>query len=178
MVWSIWSEYSGYRESRFRWSFAACQRSTSFAIMCVPPDGSSQGGDHSNLRFDAGAFSPSMGFPALDTIPDTNSSLVQQWIKEVQSSGVKIPDLVQSVEGGCEANPGLVANTSRCWWTCGGCTRDTDITTCPDKVRCPLLPRGLFLTSFPQMTWGLSYDDGPSPYSTGQCVLRRGNGTD
>jgi hypothetical protein len=49
--------------------------------------------------------------------------------------------------GGCPANPGALTD-GRCWWTCGGCTRDTDVTTCPDKL-----------------TWGLTYDDGPSPYS-------------
>ncbi|KAF9515384.1 carbohydrate esterase family 4 protein [Hydnum rufescens UP504] len=94
-------------------------------------------------------FSPSLGFPPLDQVPDTNSSLVQEWIKEVANSGVTIPNLESTVPGGCPTNPTLAANTSRCWWSCGGCTRSTDITTCPDK-----------------MTWGLSYDDGPSPYST------------
>lgn len=50
--------------------------------------------------------------------------------------------------GGCPANLDAVADTSRCWWTCGGCTRNTDITACPDKL-----------------TWGLTYDDGPSFYT-------------
>lgn len=40
------------------------------------------------------------------------------------------------------------SDTSRCWWTCGGCTRPTDIVACPDKL-----------------DWGVSYDDGPSPYT-------------
>lgn len=35
-----------------------------------------------------------------------------------------------------------------CWWTCGGCTRATDITYCPSKN-----------------DWGASFDDGPSPYT-------------
>ena len=64
------------------------------------------------------------------------------------NSGVTIPNITPTVAGGCPANPQAVADTSRCWWTCGGCTRDTDITTCPDKL-----------------TWGLTYDDGPSPYT-------------
>jgi hypothetical protein len=52
--------------------------------------------------------------------------------------------------GGCPANLGAVNNdTNRCWWTCSGCSRPSDITTCPDKN-----------------TWGLTYDDGPSPYTT------------
>ncbi|TFY63249.1 hypothetical protein EVJ58_g3356 [Rhodofomes roseus] len=38
---------------------------------------------------------------------------------------------------------------SRCWWTCGGCERDYDVTTCPTKNN-----------------WGLTYDDGPSQYTT------------
>jgi len=45
-------------------------------------------------------------------------------------------------------NQALASDPSRCWWTCGGCTRDTDVTTCPDK-----------------MTWGLTYDDGPAFYT-------------
>ena len=50
--------------------------------------------------------------------------------------------------GACSANAEAAADSSRCWWTCGGCVRDTDITTCPDKL-----------------TWGLTYDDGPAPYT-------------
>jgi peptidoglycan/xylan/chitin deacetylase (PgdA/CDA1 family) len=53
------------------------------------------------------------------------------------------------LSGGCPANLAAVNNdTGRCWWTCSGCTRPTDITTCPDKN-----------------TWGLTYDDGPSFYT-------------
>jgi peptidoglycan/xylan/chitin deacetylase (PgdA/CDA1 family) len=64
--------------------------------------------------------------------------------------------------GDCSTNTAAVSD-GRCWWTCGGCSestctshrivadfiaRETDITECPDKL-----------------TWGLSYDDGPSPYT-------------
>jgi hypothetical protein len=87
-------------------------------------------------------------YPTLDVIPRTDSPEVQQWIKDVAASGVTIPNITATVEGGCAANPQAVADTSRCWWTCGGCTRDSDITTCPDKL-----------------TWGLTYDDGPAPYT-------------
>jgi len=87
-------------------------------------------------------------YPALDKPPPTDSPQVQQWIQEVANSGVTIPNITPTVAGGCPANLQAVADTSRCWWTCGGCTRDTDITTCPDKL-----------------TWGLTYDDGPSPYT-------------
>ncbi|KAF8326848.1 uncharacterized protein EI90DRAFT_3127654 [Cantharellus anzutake] len=93
-------------------------------------------------------FSPSLGYPPLDLVPSVNSSQVQQWIQDVKNSGVKIPNLSPTLLGGCATNPTLITNTSRCWWTCGGCTRSTDIVTCPDKL-----------------TWGLSYDDGPSPWS-------------
>lgn len=73
---------------------------------------------------------------------------MQQWIKEVQSSGITIPNLEPTQPGGCGANPTFATDQSRCWWTCGGCTRDGDITACPDKL-----------------TWGLTYDDGPAPYT-------------
>jgi hypothetical protein len=73
---------------------------------------------------------------------------VQQWIQEVRDSGVVIPDLSLTVAGGCAMNAALAADQTRCWWTCGGCTRQTDITTCPDRL-----------------TWGLTYDDGPAFYT-------------
>ncbi|KAH9947942.1 glycoside hydrolase/deacetylase [Amylocystis lapponica] len=85
-------------------------------------------------------------YPPLDKTPPTDSALVQQWIQDVQNSGVTIPDFAPTVAGGCAANPQAAANTSRCWWTCGGCTRDTDIAECPNDLQ-----------------WGLTYDDGPSP---------------
>jgi peptidoglycan/xylan/chitin deacetylase (PgdA/CDA1 family) len=50
--------------------------------------------------------------------------------------------------GGCAANAAAAADASRCWWTCTGCTKDTDVTTCPDKLN-----------------WGLTFDDGPAPYT-------------
>ncbi|KAI0927537.1 hypothetical protein AcV5_008050 [Taiwanofungus camphoratus] len=87
-------------------------------------------------------------YPALDVTPPTDSPEVQQWIQEVQNSGVYIPDIPVTQPGGCAANPEAMANTSNCWWTCGGCVRSTDITDCPAKN-----------------TWGLTYDDGPSPYT-------------
>ena len=80
--------------------------------------------------------------------PPVDSPQVQQWIQEVQASGVEIPNIPVNVAGGCPANPAAASNASACWWTCGGCTRETDVTTCPTKD-----------------TWGLTYDDGPSPYS-------------
>ena len=87
-------------------------------------------------------------YPPLDQIPDTNSPEVQQWIKEVKESGVQIPDYPQNVAGGCPANLAAAQNKEQCWWTCSGCTRPTDISDCPEKN-----------------TWGLTYDDGPAPYT-------------
>ncbi|KII93728.1 carbohydrate esterase family 4 protein [Plicaturopsis crispa FD-325 SS-3] len=88
-------------------------------------------------------------YPPLDKPPPTDSPEVQQWIQDVKNSGVNIPNINATVDGGCPANLAAVADdANRCWWTCGGCTRSTDITTCPDK-----------------MTWGLTYDDGPSLYT-------------
>ena len=70
---------------------------------------------------------------------------MQQWIAEVAASGVTIPNITATVAGGCSANAEAAADSSRCWWTCGGCQADEDITECPDKL-----------------TWGLTYDDGPA----------------
>lgn len=84
-------------------------------------------------------------YPTLDKLPDITSPEVQQWIAEVKASGVQIPNISPTVLGGCAANAEAASDQSRCWWTCGGCVRDTDITTCPDKL-----------------TWGLTYDDGPA----------------
>ena len=92
-------------------------------------------------------------FPALDQIPPLDSAQMTKWKAEIAASGVKIPDVSQTQLGGCgePANAAALANATaagNCWWTCGGCSRETDITTCPDKA-----------------TWGLSFDDGPSPYT-------------
>lgn len=60
------------------------------------------------------------------------SSEVQEWIKELD--GWDIPDLSPTVDGTCASDPANAADASaRGWWTCGGYTRDTDITDCPDK---------------------------------------------
>ncbi|KAJ3759750.1 hypothetical protein EV360DRAFT_41281 [Lentinula raphanica] len=88
-------------------------------------------------------------WPAQDKIPDTSSSEVQEWLKELD--GWDIPDLSPTVDGTCVSDPANAANASaRGWWTCGGWTRDTDITVCPGKP----------------MTWGTSFDDGPAFYTT------------
>lgn len=74
------------------------------------------------------------------------TSDVQEWMKELD--GFNIPDIPVTT-GDCAGSPNATANAAvNGWWTCGGHTRPTDITACPDK-----------------MTWGVSFDDGPSPYS-------------
>jgi peptidoglycan/xylan/chitin deacetylase (PgdA/CDA1 family) len=70
-------------------------------------------------------------------------------MQDLNSSGAVIPNIAPTVAGGCPANPQAATDTSRCWWTCGGCTRDTDITECPTP-----------------MEWGLTYDDGPAFYTS------------
>ncbi|KIY49943.1 glycoside hydrolase/deacetylase, partial [Fistulina hepatica ATCC 64428] len=85
-------------------------------------------------------------WPAQDKHPPTNSSEVEEWLKELD--GWYIPDLSVTT-GTCSGSPEAAANASeRGWWTCGGYTRVTDITACPDKY-----------------TWGVSFDDGPGPYT-------------
>ncbi|ORX39358.1 hypothetical protein BD324DRAFT_619382 [Kockovaella imperatae] len=83
-------------------------------------------------------------YPALDLTPPTDSPEVQEWLSKIDMS--KVPNYSQT-DGTCAGSPGAISD-GRCWWTCGGCTRSSDITICPDK-----------------MTWGVSYDDGPSPYT-------------
>lgn len=78
-----------------------------------------------------------IGWPDLDKVPPINSTEVQGWIQDVKNSGVDIPDLSITQPGGCDGNPDVKSDTSRCWWTCGGCARPEDITTCPDKVHPP-----------------------------------------
>jgi len=93
-------------------------------------------------------FNPYTDYPPLDKTPDVTTPQVQQWIAEVAASGIDIPDFSPTNPGGCPANENIVSNTSRCWWTCSLCTRDTDITTCPSHL-----------------TWGLTFDDGPGPWT-------------
>ena len=87
-------------------------------------------------------------YPKLDVVPPTDSPQVQQWIAEVQSTGIKIPSFSPTQPGGCPNNTQAAADSTRCWWTCGGCVRTTDVADCPTKN-----------------TWGLTYDDGPAYYT-------------
>lgn len=64
-------------------------------------------------------------------------------------NGFDIPNLTPTTDGTCAGDPTAASEAaSRGWWTCGGYTRATDITSCPSK-----------------MTWGVSFDDGPGFYS-------------
>ncbi|TFK30401.1 chitin deacetylase [Coprinopsis marcescibilis] len=97
---------------------------------------------------DASLLKPS-DYPPMDVPPPTDSTIVQQWKHDVANSGITIPDLQPTLPGGCAANPTIANDVSRCWWTCTGCTRDADITDCPNP-----------------MQWGLTYDDGPGYYTS------------
>lgn len=69
-----------------------------------------------------------------------------------RSAGWNIPDIRPTINGSCQDDPAAASNATsagNCWWTCGQCTRPDDLTVCPDKY-----------------TWGVSYDDGPSPYTS------------
>ncbi|KAL4061879.1 carbohydrate esterase family 4 protein [Scleroderma citrinum] len=111
--------------------------------------------------YSAGATPPISGVPPLptpfvyratdwppqDQIAPTGSAEVAEWMKELD--GFNIPDFSPTADGTCVGDPVAAADAAdRGWWTCGGYTRVTDITACPDKL-----------------TWGVSFDDGPGFYS-------------
>ncbi|GAA6000581.1 uncharacterized protein JCM10292_000495 [Rhodotorula paludigena] len=90
-------------------------------------------------------------YPALDVIPPLDSPEMKQWLSEIDLEN--IPNYGPTGLNGCSnaTNAEALAQAGgegRCWWTCGGCTRATDITYCPTKE-----------------DWGASFDDGPSPYT-------------
>ncbi|KAF8347810.1 chitin deacetylase [Amanita rubescens] len=83
-------------------------------------------------------------WPTQDRVPDISSPEVQEWLTELD--GFYIPDFSPTADGSCSGDLTAAAQAAeRGWWTCGGHTRPTDITACPDKL-----------------TWGVSYDDGPA----------------
>lgn len=91
----------------------------------------------------------------MDVVAPTDSDEVKEWLKELE--GVDIPDLEPTQDGDCATDPEFAADAeARGWWTCGGWTRATDIVACPDKL-----------------TWGVSFDDGPSPYSMSSFSHRK-----
>lgn len=90
-------------------------------------------------------------YPTPDVIPPTNTSEVQDWINAIDWS--TIPDIPPTYSRICSdaQNAQAVAQAGaegNCWWTCGACTRDIDITTCANT-----------------MEYGHGYDDGPGLYT-------------
>jgi hypothetical protein len=78
---------------------------------------------------------------------EIGSPEVQGWMQELV--GFDIPDWSPTADGTCVGDPAAAAESkARGWWTCGGFTRDTDITACPKTY-----------------DWGVSFDDGPSRWS-------------
>ncbi|EJD55139.1 glycoside hydrolase/deacetylase [Auricularia subglabra TFB-10046 SS5] len=93
-------------------------------------------------------------FPPWDRVPPTDTPEVQEWVRQVKESGVDVPGFGRTMldpDGGslCAANVDAARDAdARCWWTCNQCTRDEDVSACQE-----------------QLTWGLTFDDGPSPWT-------------
>ncbi|KAF8931646.1 chitin deacetylase [Haplosporangium gracile] len=84
-------------------------------------------------------------WPTLDCIPYPQDPQVAAWLKLVDMT--KVPVYPLSNDGVCPP-AGTTIPAAQCWWTCQKCTAPDDITFCPQPE-----------------TWGLTYDDGPSPDS-------------
>ncbi|KAF9324095.1 chitin deacetylase [Linnemannia elongata] len=84
-------------------------------------------------------------WPTLDCIPYPQDPQVQAWLKLVDMT--KVPVYPLSNDGVCPPTTTTLP-AAQCWWTCQKCTAPDDITFCPQAE-----------------TWGLTYDDGPSPDS-------------
>ncbi|KAG0033724.1 chitin deacetylase [Podila clonocystis] len=84
-------------------------------------------------------------WPVLDCIPFTQDPQVQTWLKLVDMT--KVPVYPLSNNGVCPTDLTTIPK-DQCWWTCQKCDAPADIVTCPK-----------------QNTWGLTFDDGPSPDS-------------
>ncbi|PVF96537.1 glycoside hydrolase/deacetylase [Serendipita vermifera] len=90
-------------------------------------------------------------WPDMDKIPPVDSPEVQQWIQEIDWSTV--PNITPTASRYCDdaANAEAIAQggaDGNCWWTCGKCTRNVDISTCANS-----------------MQYGHTYDDGPGLYT-------------
>ncbi|KAF8926738.1 hypothetical protein EDD21DRAFT_174677 [Dissophora ornata] len=84
-------------------------------------------------------------YPALDCTPFVQDPQVQAWLKLVDMT--KVPVYATSKDGVCPTDLTTIPK-DQCWWTCQKCEATGDITSCPKTG-----------------TWGLTYDDGPSPDS-------------
>ncbi|CCA75621.1 probable Chitin deacetylase [Serendipita indica DSM 11827] len=95
-------------------------------------------------------FDPKV-YPPLDTIPPTDTDQVKEWVDAIDWS--TIPQIPPTNSKACDdpKNQQALAEAGpngRCWWSCGQCLRDVDITTCAN-----------------QMDYGHGYDDGPVFYT-------------
>lgn len=89
-------------------------------------------------------------YPEPDVPPPTDSTEVNGWYDEIDWN--TIPGST-TASTNCSDPRNAAAFAARgadgnCWWTCGGCTRDVDITTCLNP-----------------MDYGHGYDDGPGLYT-------------
>ncbi|KAJ6620594.1 hypothetical protein B0H10DRAFT_2020993 [Mycena sp. CBHHK59/15] len=127
-------------------TFGMPTAATPTAVVTATPGATAPVSGAPALPSPAWSFVPGT-WPDMDKPIDATSAQVQEWMKELD--GYNIPDLAPTTDGSCVNDTAAAADAeSRGWWTCGGYTRDTDIVACPDK-----------------MTWGVSFDDGPSPYT-------------
>ena len=91
-------------------------------------------------------------YPPENKVPDVNSPQMQAWLKELDLS--KVPNLPIS-NGGvpnpseAQCGPPTVVTPDQGSWTCQKFTAEDDIQSCPDVG-----------------TWGLTYDDGPSNFTS------------
>lgn len=91
-------------------------------------------------------------YPPAEEIPPTDSPEVNEWYNAIDWT--TIPDFSPSGDrSNCQNATNAEALSQagpdgRCWWTCGKCTRDIDITKCQNK-----------------MEYGHGYDDGPGLYT-------------
>lgn len=88
-------------------------------------------------------------YPTKDQIPDVNSPQVKAWVDQIDWS--KVPNIpvapgTPEVKNFPQCPPDSEVDPASCWWSCSGCVAPEDVITCPDRD-----------------TWGLTYDDGPSP---------------
>ncbi|KAG0370649.1 hypothetical protein BC939DRAFT_180404 [Gamsiella multidivaricata] len=84
-------------------------------------------------------------WPVLDCVPFIQDPQVQAWLKLVDFT--KTPVYPPSKAGACPTDLTTLSK-DQCWWTCQKCVDPNDIVVCPKTG-----------------TWGLTYDDGPSPDS-------------
>ncbi|KAA1085572.1 chitin deacetylase [Puccinia graminis f. sp. tritici] len=91
-------------------------------------------------------------YPPLDKLAPTDSDVVKAWLAKIDMT--KVPAIKPNGLNLCAnttVNADAIAKAGpdgNCWWSCAGCTRSTDITTCPSKG-----------------TLGASFDDGPSEFT-------------